>query len=190
MKPKAAKKSGGGYDNCGTPTYALYPLIPYLGGKTIWESAEGEGFISTAFRDFGWKVFGSDINQGEDFDFLKTSLAYSMWDVQVTNPPFSLKYKWLEQSYATGKPFALLLPVETLGAQAAQKLFKKNGMELIVLSQRVNFKMPVKGWDCQAQFPVAWFTWGLEIGEKITYATINNKADPLAPLDDSEMMYV
>jgi hypothetical protein len=183
MKPKAAKKSGGGYDNCGTPTYALYPLLPYLAWETVWEPAEGEGFISTALRDYGYKVYGSDIKDGDNFDFLDTCLAYSMWNVQVTNPPFSLKYKWLERSYAINKPFALLLPLETLGAVTAQKLFKEHGMELIVMSQRVNFKMPVKGWDCQAQFPVAWFTWGFGIGKDITYTIINNRLDPTAPLE-------
>lgn len=75
--------------------------------------------------------------------------------------------------YQLGKPFALLMPVEVLGAKSAQRNFKAHGIEVILLDKRVNFKMPEKGWlGSGAQFPTAWFTWGLNIGKQITFATL------------------
>jgi len=44
---------------------------------------------------------------------------------------------------------------------------------LILLDKRVNFIMPNNGNNGRAQFPVAWFTHGLNIGKEITYATID-----------------
>lgn len=193
MKPKAAKKEGGGYDNCGTPSYALYPILRHIEQfDYVIETADNEDhLIYDALRDWGTFHVATNYSIGYNpagADFFTDQWIYDEHTVQVTNPPFSIKYKWLTRSYELGFPFALLLPVETLGAVTAQRMFKKHGMELIVMSQRVNFKMPVKGWACQAQFPVAWFTWKLNIGREISYATIDNTLSPVAPLH-SEYIY-
>jgi hypothetical protein len=158
-------------DNCQTPPYALDPLMPYLpkDDSIIWESACGEGLlVDSLLRDWGYKVVWSDINRdiGEDFFIWNPK----KWDIQITNPPFSLKYKWLARSYELGKPFALLMPVDVIAASSAQKLFKKYGIEILLLNKRVDFKMPNKGWEGNgAQFSVAWFCWRLNIGRELTY---------------------
>ena len=77
-------------------------------------------------------------------------------------------------------PFALLIPVETLGAKTAQALFREFGLEVIFLDRRINFKMPGKGWaGSAAQFPTAWFTWGLAIGRQMTFAQLEGNGDAL-----------
>lgn len=161
-----------GFDACQTPPYAIDPLLPYLDeGWTIWEPACGEGLLVEALYDSSFKtVVGTDLLTGRNFfDYEPDN-----WDCLVTNPPYSIKYDWLERCYSLGKPFALLLPVETLGAKTAQVFFRENGLEVIFLDQRINFKMPNIGWDgSAAQFPVAWFTWGLEIGQQMTFAQVN-----------------
>lgn len=166
-----------GFDACQTPAYAVDPLLPYLTRiAAIWEPAAGEGLLCEALYDSGFKdVIASDILTGQNFfDYLPEK----QWDAIVTNPPFSLKFKWLERCYELGKPFALLLPVETLGTKTAQEMFREHGVEIILMDKRVNFKMPNKGWDGGgAQFPVAWFTWGLDIGQQMTFARVNN-VDP------------
>ena len=167
MKPKKNRegKSGAGYDCCQTPPYAVTPILWALhlkGIKTIWECAAGEGAIADELAREGFKVARSDILTGHDFfDYTPNPRLY---DAIVTNPPYSIKYKWLARCYEIGKPFALLMPLEVLGAQHAQIYFRNHGVGIILLSRRVNFKMPRKGYGGHgAQFPVAWFTWGLGV---------------------------
>lgn len=158
MKPKRNVGSKfGSYDNCFTLPYALDPLMPYIHGKVVWESACGAGFL---LRDFAGEKIETDIIYGFDF-FQNTPDRH--WDIQVTNPPYSLKYKWLARSYELGKPFCLLVPLEMLGAQATQKFWSIYGLPfVIVLSRRVNFIMPEKGLEGNgAQFPVMWYCHGI-----------------------------
>ena len=158
-----------GFDACQTPPEALDPLLPYLSPTwRIWEPAAGEGLLVEGLYDSGFEtVIAGDLLTGQNF-FEYTPEA---WDCLITNPPYSLKYKWLARCYDLGKPFALLLPVETLGAKTAQELFRVHGLEVVFMDRRVNFKMPFIGFEgSAAQFPVAWFTWGLEIGQQMTFA--------------------
>ena len=155
-----------GYDACQTPASALDPLIPYLPvGALIWEPAAGEGVLVARLRLRGWQVIDSDILTGSNF----FETEPPMWDYLVTNPPYSIKYHWLRHCYYLKKPFALLMPVEVLGTKTAQSLFNQYGIEVIFPHGRVNFKMPNKGWDSAAQFPTAWFTWGLKIGRSMVF---------------------
>ena len=78
------------------------------------------------------------------------------WEASITNPPYGLKYKWLARSIELDKPFALLVPVEMLGAQGCQVLLKTIPFEIMLLNRRVNFIMPSGKSDGQAQFPVMW----------------------------------
>jgi hypothetical protein len=169
-----------GYDACQTPPYAVEPLLGnLLGNWTIWEPARGEGYLEASLQDGGLNVVSSDILTDQNFfDYEPDD-----WDCLVTNPPFSIKYKWLDRCYKLGKPFALLLPVETLGAKTAQELFAEHDIEVIFLNKRVNFKMPNKGWHSSAQFPVAWFTWRLGIGQQMTFAKIERYGDQSFNLD-------
>lgn len=164
-----------GYDSCQTPPEALDPLLPYVPREwAIWEPAAGEGLLVDGLYDAGFAhVRASDILTGHNFfQFIPAT-----WDCLITNPPYSIKYKWLERCYALRKPFALLLPVETLGAKTAQALFREHGVEIIFMDQRINFKMPYAGWQGGgAQFPTAWFTWGLDIGRELTFARMADYA--------------
>jgi len=97
------------------------------------------------------------------------------YQVQVTNPPFSLKFKWLERAYEIGEPFAFLLPINTLGTVTAQKMFEKHGISVLLLDKRIDFKMPFKGWEGGgAQFSTAWFMWKLA-DPGLYYGKITNK---------------
>lgn len=163
MKPKISRKGdetkASGYDTCLTPPYALAPLYPYLPkDKVIWESAVGQGHLMRDMESNGYIVIGTDITSGHNF----FEYAPDIWDIQVTNPPYSLKFKWMQRSYDLGKPFALLLPVEAIGAKKAQLMMQKYGYEIMLLEQRVDFCMPSKGWEgAGAQFPVLWYCWQL-----------------------------
>jgi hypothetical protein len=108
----------------------------------------------------------------------------------VTNPPYGIKFAWIERCYELGKPFALLLPVETIGSQRCQKAMQRYGCEILLLNRRVNFYMPNKGFDGQAQFPVLWFTHGI-LPAPICYGDIVYRDEPeYAPVTISDTVDV
>jgi hypothetical protein len=140
----------------------------------IWEPAVGEGNLVMSMEEvYGNKVISSDINPQMMGAWKKNFFEWEPeveYDAIITNPPFSLKYKWIERCYELGKRWALLLPVETLGTITAQRMFREHGMQIILMNTRIDFKMPYKGWDGGgAQFPVAWFTWGFNLPRDIVY---------------------
>ena len=170
-KPKRNYKSSASIDNCQTPDYALAPLLSFVPSDWIvWESAMGEGNLCRALADSGRDVIGTDIQMMERFNFFEYDPERDLckWDVQITNPPYSIKYQWLQRSYELGKPFALLIPVESIGAAKGNKLIARYGAQFILFTQRVNFKMPNKGYEGSAQFPTLWWTSGLNIPQQIS----------------------
>lgn len=153
-----------------SPAYAVAPLIPYLpAGSLIWESAAGEGLLADALESYGFEVTRSELARGQDY------FAYEPgeYDIQITNPPFSRKFAWLRRACELEMPFALLMPADTLFAgKKAVPLIQRYGIEVLLPTQRIDFKTPFKNWDSQAQFTSAWFTCGLNIGQFVTYCEI------------------
>lgn len=147
-------------DKCQTPPYAIDPLVPYLGKfKFIWEPATGEGLLTLWLsRALDAKILATDIVTGHDFFKYEMPLPY---DCIITNPPFSLKFPWLKRCYALGKPFALLMPSDAMFAEKAQKMFSEYGIDVLLMTPRVDYKMPNVGWGGAAQFSTAWFTYNV-----------------------------
>ena len=136
-----------------TPEYAVRPLLPYLpSNQVIWECAWGTGELAGHLRAAGHHVVGC-----AGMDFLKEPPP--QWDIMVTNPPYSHKNAFLERAYSLGKPFAFLLPVESLGGGRV-RLYRQHGIELLVPSKRINF-YDAHGQANAASFPTAWFCWKL-----------------------------
>ncbi len=177
MKPKQNRKSDktkhNTMDYCRTPPYAVEPLVPYLPPTfTVWESCCGEHaehFLLGALERREFDVIGTDILHGIDY----FSWEPQTYDIQITNPPYSIKYDWIQRAYDLGKPFALLIPLETIGSARAQHMAQTYGAEFILLDKRVDFFMPNKGYGGSAQFPVMWWTHGLGIGRDISYAKLH-----------------
>lgn len=156
-------------DDFQTPSIALNPLVPFLSNKwIIWECAEGKGNLTRELDARGYKVIGTDILSG--FDFLKWTP--DDYDCIITNPPYSLKQKFLARAYHLGKPFAFLLPLTTFETAKRQYYFKKYGLEVILFDKRINFVTP-SGKGSGAWFAVAWFTNWLNIGQTLTFANLD-----------------
>lgn len=172
------------YDVCQTPPHAIEPLIPLLSPDwIIWESALGpEALLYNALIAADFEVWGSDLMYGEEYNFF--TYQPPIWTVQVTNPPWSIKYEWIERSFELGRPFALLVPYETTFAAKFRNVARKYHnrpwpIEVLTPERRINFKMPNTGWGIEewseekqrmvkrgdsAQMPVMWLTWGLSAG--------------------------
>lgn len=157
-------------DLCQTPPYAVEPLIPFIPKGVVLEPAAGQGYIVNALQDRYPVVYG-DITTGEDF--------YT-WDYGgffgsiITNPSYSGKHKqrFLARCYELAKPFALLVPTEFISTKGCQDIIKDKPFEIMLLSDRVDFNMPKKGWRSSAQFPTLWLCSRL-LPEKIMIGDIS-----------------
>lgn len=162
MKPPLAQGHANDFQ---TPPEALWPLLPYLKHDwLIWECSSGKGNLVFELNSKGFLTIGTDILTGHDF----LTFQPKEFDCIITNPPFSLKQKFLERAYSLGKPFAFLLPLTTFEGKVRQELFKKYGVEVILFDKRINFETP-SGKGSGSWFATAWFTWGLNIGKQLTF---------------------
>jgi len=167
-------------DVCQTPPHALEPLYQYIPKRwVIWESACGpERILQKAFEAQGYKVIGTDLMYGKQYnrfsyrpmsnDPFSAYEPVPLYDVEVTNCPFSVKYQWFEQAFEDGTPFAILAPYETTASGAFKNLCKHyttpdTAVEVLAPERRLNYKMPNKGWDSSAQMPTCWITWKLNV---------------------------
>ncbi len=143
-----------------TPEIALYPLLDYLEvDKIIYEpTSDNSKNIVNFFRKRGFEIAESNGR-----DFLKDDIPDSI-DIIITNPPYSIKDKFLQRAYEIGKPFCFLLPVTALQGINRGRLFRKYGIQLLVLDRRIDFTG--KG---SPHFGVAWFCWKVLPKELIFY---------------------
>jgi len=144
-------------DELYTPEYAINPLLKYLPKNVkIWECTDyGNSNIAKMLKEKGYEVIST---HKKDFDFL-TDRATFAFDMIITNPPYSLKDKFIEKCYEYGKPFCLLLPLTCLEGINRGNMYRENGIELLVFDCRCNFicDNPKKNnW-----FNTSWFCWNV-----------------------------
>ena len=123
-------------DELYTPDEAIYPILKYLDkDKIYWECTDfGGSNITKVLRQNGFKVINTS---KAEIDFLEDDPLDC--DVIITNPPYSIKDKFIKRCYELDKPFLLLLPITALEGKERNKLYKEKGIELIVLNKRINF---------------------------------------------------
>ena len=118
-------------DEIATPLDAMLPLFPYLSHNlSMWEMCPGKGVMVQHLLDaeFTTGYIEQDALENE---------PYWQWDVIVTNPPWSKKHLFLKRCVELNKPFALLLPVRTLGVRRCQVLL--DDVDVLFLKKRVDF---------------------------------------------------
>jgi hypothetical protein len=145
-----------GSDDFQTPPSAVKPLLKYIPkDMKILEPSQGKGYIVNYMKSLGYNITGKDIKNG--YDFLNPNSTKDIeFDMVLTNPPYSKRYEFLKRAYEIGKPFSYLMPLTTLETEKRLSLFKKYGIELLILNKRVNFETP-NNKESHAWFPVAWF---------------------------------
>lgn len=148
-KPMINRAKNGPYDELWTPKEALKPLLPYvqhMKNSVGWDCAYGSGQLASLMRDEGFLMMGDP-----DHDFLAHPVDFA-FDWIITNPPYSKKIKFLAKAEELGMPWAMLLPVTTLGVKGCQKYLKQDS-QILFLKKRVDFTGRGAPW-----FAVAWFT--------------------------------
>lgn len=93
--------------------------------------------FSRLFIGGGYSVIRSHLNEGKDF------FAYepSDYDVIVSNPPFSMKDEVLERLYHLNKPYAILLPLNSLQGKKRFS-YLKDGIQLLSFDERIGYHGP------------------------------------------------
>ena len=117
-----------------TPFYVVDHIIKYLPkGKTIWLPFDMEwSAFYQRLKEEGFNVVRSSLQEGQNF----FEYEPEHWDLIVSNPPFSLKDKVLERLYSFNKPFAILLPLNSLQGKTRYKYFK-HGIQILSFDSRV-----------------------------------------------------
>lgn len=123
-------------DEVYTPYYAVEPLMEFLPKeKTIWCPFDEEW---SAFYQFlseqGYDVTRSSLKEGKDFFLFEPD----KWDILVSNPPFSKKNEVLKRAYSFEKPFALLLPVNSIQGKARYQIYH-NEIQMLAFDARVDY---------------------------------------------------
>ena len=164
-KPKLLMN--GHTDEVQTPAYAIEYLLPYIKKDwIIWECAWGKGSLAKHFEDKGFKVIGSNVK-----DFMKEKVA-EHFDCLITNPPYSMKEEFLDNCYKYDKPFALLMPLTALEGIKRGKLYRDNGIQLIIPNRRINFIMPNK--QGSSWFATAWFCYKLNLPKDLMFVELES----------------
>ncbi len=152
----------GPFDEIDTPFSATDYLIPALRSLSvdlskpvIWESAipkDRPSKLGERLNEHGFTVLGRPT------DFFTVLPAFS-YDVIVTNPPFSIKEKWVSRCMAFARaidmPWALLLPIAALGVRRSKLNIYLSECQVILPPRRVDFTGKKAPWQY-----VAWFCHG------------------------------
>jgi hypothetical protein len=86
------------------------------------------------FRDCGFKVISSHIDEDKNFFFYEPEEHY---DIIISNPPFSQKDAVLKRLDELGKPYAMLLPVPTLQGQSRFQYLQN--IQYLGFDKRINY---------------------------------------------------
>lgn len=141
-------------DELYTPREAILPILKYLDKSKMYQECTdfGGSNITKVLREYGFKVINTN---KVELDFLLDEPLEC--DVIITNPPYSIKDKFIKRCYEIGKPFMLLLPLTALEGKERNRLYKQYGIELIILNKRINF-MKEKN---NVWFNTSWFCRGV-----------------------------
>lgn len=122
-----------------TRRYAVEPLIEYINPEhIIWcpFDTEESQFVKV-FRENGFKVVHSHIDEGKDFYIYEPE----KWDIIISNPPFTGKRRIFEHAFSFNKPFCLLMTLDWIRDATPKKLFRvrNKDLQLLMFDERMQF---------------------------------------------------
>ena len=143
-------------DDYETPSKVLKDLLPYIPNGIIYDPFYCKGSVIDEWKQLDRIC----INEKKDaFEWQPEN-----FDIVVSNIPFSIKEKCVKLCLDFNKPFALLMPIDTLGSKWIKKYFDK--LQFIIPSCRYNFiKNEVQ--TKSSWFDTMWVCYKLELVNKI-----------------------
>ena len=141
-------------DDYNTPICAWEFLLQELDDvpKRIWAPFYYDGSIKSTLKQINLDI----IHEDKDF-FTWTPEQY---DVIIDNCPFSIKKQILRKCLDLQKPFALLLPIDTLERKYIANMFgEDNKFQVLIPKQRYNFCNNKKS----IPFKSVWFCYDMKL---------------------------
>jgi hypothetical protein len=172
-------------DECLTPRYAVTPIVKYLklkGYKNILcPFDKDDSFYVRVLKDNGFNVQNSHLENRDFFDIK----YFDYFDCIVSNPPFSIKDKVLKRLYEIKKPFAILLPQNSLQSNERVDMFIKHGVEYLGFRERINFYTNgnLNQWTKGNHFASAYFCKNV-LPEKLIFEVLTPVQEPYLTLEE------
>jgi hypothetical protein len=138
------KKRGNIRDELYTPISLVNILIPYLYywcdkkriNPIIWSPFDTEDSeFCYAWREYNFKYICSHINTGQDF----FEYEPSVFDLVISNPPFSRKLDVYKRLNQFGKPWAMIGNIMQLNYMEIGNYFADNTVQLLIPDKRISF---------------------------------------------------
>jgi hypothetical protein len=170
IRAKIEYSKNGANDEYYTPEIAVEMILPFIPNHMtrIWEcTAVKESKIVKVLRGNGYTVIATHIQSG--YDFLEYEPAD--YDIIITNPPYSMKEKFLSRAFSLKKPFMFLLPTTTLEGVKRGKMFRENKIQILIPDRRFSFTKKKYG----AWFHTSWFTYGLGLPNDNYFIELSDK---------------
>lgn len=125
-------------DEIFTPFYAVEPLLKYIPkDKIVWFPFDEEwSAFYQMFVEKGYKCIRSSLAENQDFFTYEPKEHY---DVIISNPPFSKKDKILKRLNKLNKPFAILLPSNSLQGKTRYKDCFQYGIQYLGFDERIDY---------------------------------------------------
>jgi hypothetical protein len=155
LKQNAYEKKDDDYE---TTSKSLECLIPYINeNQVIYDPFYCNGLVVEEWKKLDRVCINEDKNA---FD----KDCREEWNVLVSNIPFSMKKQCMELAFSYEKPFALLMPIDSLGSKWIKKYFDK--IQVIIPDGRWSFTKKGKP-TAGCWFDTCWITYNLNLPEKM-----------------------
>jgi hypothetical protein len=156
-------------DDYETPDTVWDAILHYIdNSKVIWEPFYSTGRAGRYLQNKGFAVFHRPL----DF-FTYTPREF---DVVLSNPPFAIKALVFERLLLLNKPFAMLLPLQSLAHLFFREAFadtaRRDKLQLLFMAHRVNFLLqgePAANKNKQASFDSVWVCYDLKLPHFMNY---------------------
>jgi hypothetical protein len=167
-----------GRDFFQTPNYAVDLLVPFIPHNidSIWECASGYGKIAKRLRHHGFQyVKETDIRRSLSFNFIEDKASNPL-DCIITNPPFSIKYKFIHRALEYDVPFAFLIPFDM--CQKMARLFMDHGCQGLVPTARIDYITPTGlsgATGHTSYYHSLWLTYKFNLPQQLTFVELTKE---------------
>ncbi len=145
-------------DDYETDATVLKDLIPYLPCGRIYDPFYCNGLVKEE-----WKKLGRDNVLNEKKDAFE-KIDSELFDMIISNIPFSIKKKCIDLCMSYDKPFILLMPIDTMGSLWFKEYFDK--FQFIIPRKRYSFYK--KGSKTNSSwFDTCWFCYKMNLPRDI-----------------------